>query len=76
MRRPKASKRIAHNEVFTQNEVEKATFSGSNIMSYCYIPIFERGHIQGLLLLKYSHCNVAQKGNRYLSRIDRFLIVS
>ena len=45
--------------------------NGGNIMSYHHLTTFERGRIQELFSLGYSHRSIAQKLNRHRSSIDR-----
>jgi IS30 family transposase len=45
--------------------------NGGNIMSYHHFTTFERGRIQELLSLGYSHRSIAQKLNRHHSSVSR-----
>jgi len=52
-------------------ELSRQHSNGGNIKSYHHITTFERGRIQELLSLGYSHRAVAQELNRHRSCIDR-----
>jgi len=52
-------------------ELSRQHSNGGNIMSYHHLTTFERGRIQELLSLGYSHRAIAQKLNRHRSCIDR-----